>query len=160
MSPPKQRCEQIASGQPISIGTQITRHINSDLHSIQNRERTGVPAQGSPARQPRWGGKGAGSRLDGGSDRICHSTFWNAAVASTGAIPNRTAQPPPTCRSGRGQSGARPRSSCKATQLYYPQHCGNSSLSLSLPIAVPTPLLSGLSGGALRFAPFPTCKLP
>jgi len=85
-------------------------------------------------------------------DRICHSTFWNAAVASTGAIP--PAQPLPTCRLGRGQSGARPRSSRKATQLGYPQHCGNSSLSLSLPIGVPTQLLCGLSAGALRFAPF------
>src|SRR6266536_2559337 len=52
--------------------------------------------------------------------------------------PQQDGSTPPTCRLGRGQSGARPRSSCKATQLCYPQHCGNSGLSLSLPIGVPT----------------------
>jgi hypothetical protein len=74
-----------------------------------------------------------------GSDGMLALNFLECCgVKHTGAIFKRTPQAPLTCKSGRGQSGARPRSSCKATQLRYPKHRCNASLSLSLP---PTQLL-------------------
>ena len=54
-----------------------------------------------------------------------------------------------------GKAKRAPAQAAKPLNSVIQQDCGNSSLSLSLPIGIPTQLLYGLSGGALRFAPLP-----
>jgi hypothetical protein len=58
-------------GEDLGPSEALVQFVTTAAESLNYRteEQTGVPSPGSPARQPRWGGKGA-ARLGGGSDRV------------------------------------------------------------------------------------------